>query len=190
MVCPQCDAEYRPGFIRCSDCDEELVDHLRHPEGPDSGCALKGSREARVASGYFLYGIIVGGFFFMLGVVGLQAADSFGDWLWEGGPAALQPILMLIAGRMLRVRPALGRRIAFAIGIITFVSLLLVAMTPRHPPKSDIVRAFRAFIFTQSLNFPGAASFAFLLAWPDLRNAIFHTRQKFMLSGVRRNSHE
>jgi len=28
MFCPQCKAEYRAGFIRCSDCDVELVDHL------------------------------------------------------------------------------------------------------------------------------------------------------------------
>jgi len=28
MFCPQCKAEYRRGFIRCSDCDIELVDHL------------------------------------------------------------------------------------------------------------------------------------------------------------------
>jgi len=28
MHCPQCRAEYRAGFIRCSDCDVELVDHL------------------------------------------------------------------------------------------------------------------------------------------------------------------
>ena len=28
MFCPQCKAEYRVGFIRCSDCDVELVDHL------------------------------------------------------------------------------------------------------------------------------------------------------------------
>jgi hypothetical protein len=28
MFCPQCKAEYRPGFIWCSDCDIELVDHL------------------------------------------------------------------------------------------------------------------------------------------------------------------
>src|SRR6266566_5050252 len=28
MFCPQCKAEYRVGFIRCSDCHVELVDHL------------------------------------------------------------------------------------------------------------------------------------------------------------------
>ena len=28
MFCPKCKAEYRIGFIRCSDCDIELVDHL------------------------------------------------------------------------------------------------------------------------------------------------------------------
>ena len=25
MICPQCNAEYRPGFTRCADCDVELV---------------------------------------------------------------------------------------------------------------------------------------------------------------------
>ena len=28
MFCPQCRAEYRAGFVRCSDCDIELVDQL------------------------------------------------------------------------------------------------------------------------------------------------------------------
>jgi hypothetical protein len=28
MFCPQCRAEYRPGFTRCSDCDLDLVEEL------------------------------------------------------------------------------------------------------------------------------------------------------------------
>ena len=28
MFCPQCKAEYRPGFTRCSDCDVDLVERL------------------------------------------------------------------------------------------------------------------------------------------------------------------
>src|SRR2546428_1386250 len=28
MFCPQCKAEYRVGFTRCSDCGVELVEHL------------------------------------------------------------------------------------------------------------------------------------------------------------------
>ena len=32
MICPQCKAEYRPGFTRCADCDVDLVEELR----PDS----------------------------------------------------------------------------------------------------------------------------------------------------------
>ncbi len=28
MFCPQCQAEYRPGFTRCADCDVELVNEL------------------------------------------------------------------------------------------------------------------------------------------------------------------
>ena len=35
MFCPQCKAEYRPGFIRCSDCDIELVDHLPEEQHND-----------------------------------------------------------------------------------------------------------------------------------------------------------
>src|ERR1700756_3286292 len=28
MFCPQCKAEYRSGFNRCSDCNVDLVDHV------------------------------------------------------------------------------------------------------------------------------------------------------------------
>lgn len=28
MICPECYAEYRPGFTRCADCGTELVDSL------------------------------------------------------------------------------------------------------------------------------------------------------------------
>jgi len=31
MFCPQCEAEYRPGFTRCSDCYVDLVDKLPEP---------------------------------------------------------------------------------------------------------------------------------------------------------------
>src|SRR5215475_13286722 len=34
MYCPECRAEFRPGFIRCSDCDVDLVEEL--PEGESS----------------------------------------------------------------------------------------------------------------------------------------------------------
>jgi hypothetical protein len=30
MICPQCHAEYRPGFTRCSDCDVDLVNEPPH----------------------------------------------------------------------------------------------------------------------------------------------------------------
>jgi len=32
MFCPKCKAEYRVGFLRCSDCDIALVDRLPEPE--------------------------------------------------------------------------------------------------------------------------------------------------------------
>jgi hypothetical protein len=36
MFCPQCKAEYRPGFTRCADCDLDLVDQLPLPAEPSS----------------------------------------------------------------------------------------------------------------------------------------------------------
>jgi hypothetical protein len=44
MFCPECSAEYREGFARCSDCDVPLVDALP-PEEMD---AIRGSEEATV----------------------------------------------------------------------------------------------------------------------------------------------
>jgi hypothetical protein len=32
MFCPECRAEYRPGFTRCSDCDVDLVHELPEPD--------------------------------------------------------------------------------------------------------------------------------------------------------------
>jgi hypothetical protein len=32
MFCPECRAEYRPGFTKCKDCDVDLVDALEPPE--------------------------------------------------------------------------------------------------------------------------------------------------------------
>jgi hypothetical protein len=46
MFCPQCKAEYRPGFTRCSDCEVDLVERL--PEsirGPEGDLSLDCLRE-------------------------------------------------------------------------------------------------------------------------------------------------
>ena len=34
MFCPRCNAEYRPGFVKCSDCDIALVDQLPENRPP------------------------------------------------------------------------------------------------------------------------------------------------------------
>jgi hypothetical protein len=60
MVCPQCNAEYRPGFARCADCGVELVNEPPHyalvsqsPADPgdpnkDPFCAFWKGEDARV----------------------------------------------------------------------------------------------------------------------------------------------
>jgi hypothetical protein len=46
MFCPRCEAEYRPGFTRCSDCGVDLVDSLeqkparRSPSADDAPVVL------------------------------------------------------------------------------------------------------------------------------------------------------
>jgi hypothetical protein len=44
MFCPECNAEYREGFVRCSDCDVPLVAAL----APEEMDAVRGSEEATV----------------------------------------------------------------------------------------------------------------------------------------------
>jgi hypothetical protein len=41
VFCPRCGAEYRSGFLRCSDCDVALVDQL--PVDPPTGHSPRGS---------------------------------------------------------------------------------------------------------------------------------------------------
>ena len=60
MFCPQCNAEYRPGFTRCADCDVELVNEPPHyalagQQSPDPGdpnedpfCSFWKGEDARV----------------------------------------------------------------------------------------------------------------------------------------------
>lgn len=45
MFCPQCKAEYRLGFTKCSDCDVDLVEHLED-ETATPAPALEGDPEA------------------------------------------------------------------------------------------------------------------------------------------------
>lgn len=37
MFCPECRAEYRPGFTRCADCERDLVDELDASALDDGG---------------------------------------------------------------------------------------------------------------------------------------------------------
>jgi hypothetical protein len=46
MFCPQCRAEYRPGFSRCSDCEVDLVERL--PESYPSAIAPSEGQRKRV----------------------------------------------------------------------------------------------------------------------------------------------
>jgi hypothetical protein len=42
MICPQCKAEYRPGFTRCTDCDVDLVWEPHYAQAPESPAANPG----------------------------------------------------------------------------------------------------------------------------------------------------
>jgi hypothetical protein len=53
MVCPQCRAEYRPGFTRCSDCDVELVETSPIPEEKDP-LSSRNDRPDQAPPAYFL----------------------------------------------------------------------------------------------------------------------------------------
>jgi hypothetical protein len=45
MLCPDCKAEYRPGFTRCSDCDLALVEHLEETDVHSNNPELSGTPE-------------------------------------------------------------------------------------------------------------------------------------------------
>jgi hypothetical protein len=43
MFCPECEAEYRAGCARCSDCDVALVEHLKDTDVHSSNPELSGT---------------------------------------------------------------------------------------------------------------------------------------------------
>jgi hypothetical protein len=45
MFCPNCEAEYRPGFTRCSDCDVALVERFEETEIHSNNPQLSGTAE-------------------------------------------------------------------------------------------------------------------------------------------------
>jgi hypothetical protein len=45
MFCPNCKAEYRPGFSRCSDCDVALVEHLEEADVHSNNSELSDAPE-------------------------------------------------------------------------------------------------------------------------------------------------
>jgi len=45
MFCPDCEAEYRPGFTRCSDCDVALVERLEETDVHSNNPELAGTPE-------------------------------------------------------------------------------------------------------------------------------------------------
>jgi hypothetical protein len=45
MFCPNCEAEYRPGFTRCSDCEVALVARLEERDIPNNNPELSGTPE-------------------------------------------------------------------------------------------------------------------------------------------------
>jgi hypothetical protein len=45
MFCPECRAEYRPGFTRCSDCEVALIEHLEETRVHSSNPELSGTPE-------------------------------------------------------------------------------------------------------------------------------------------------
>ena len=53
MYCPNCRTEYRPGFIRCSDCGVELLEELP-PHRPEDLEARENERPDHAKTRYFL----------------------------------------------------------------------------------------------------------------------------------------
>ena len=74
----------------------------------------------------------------------------------------MQPIAIGLVGWTLRSRPRWARLVATGFALFTLV--VAVRLNPSHRPVSDFDRALQAFVFSQSLNVPGATLFA-LLTW-------------------------
>ena len=76
MYCPQCGAEYRPGFDRCPDCDRTLVDTPPAPAGEPKTGWEQVARDGVFVSGRRLDAEMVRG---------MLEAHGFDVAIWAGG---------------------------------------------------------------------------------------------------------
>ena len=77
MFCPECRAEYRPGFTRCSDCDVELVSAIPAQNKrvrPDSATVFLTGGSPKLLAAFIRLAYIPAGF------VGLFIAERLPRW--------------------------------------------------------------------------------------------------------------
>jgi hypothetical protein len=159
MFCPQCQAEYRPGFTHCSDCEVELVECI--PERPVP-------QKADQLTSLFIFAmhqfIAMCGSGFVALLFGTSVYDEIYDWLhwhpsfhyyqWVLSGTPYYPLQIAVG---LYIGWALYRRFQhramFYVWILPFVILCYAILT--FAPQSVLVR-------------PGQTSISHYFGWDCL----------------------
>lgn len=96
MFCPDCRAEYRPGFTHCVDCDVDLVDLLPERHAPEPGPEETGPAIVFATSNAFEAAL----------VKSCLEASGVEVWLFDENISRIQPFYLAVSGG---VRVAVAR---------------------------------------------------------------------------------
>lgn len=140
MFCPNCRAEYRDGFVRCADCEVELIADLPTSDPHDPGLP-ENERPDQARARYFL------AWFVPLMVF---AVLQFAAWFWPLLMHSLFFVLFLVSMTLLcnfggfwmlyqavRYEKRVGRYVLLAFVPFMFVWYLLVRVPLRKEPQEN-----------------------------------------------------
>jgi hypothetical protein len=117
MHCPQCRAEYRPGFTRCSDCDVELVEVLppdRRARSKPADRGLFARRPLAWFMGVALVPFVVAQVLLGLGVVQYVSFAAY---------SVVAPLAAVVLVWLDDTTPRRSRRLALRVAVFALVAL-------------------------------------------------------------------
>ena len=96
MFCPNCKAEYRPGFTECADCSVSLVYELPEDPSPDLSQVPRKGQDADLVSVYSTYN--PGDVMFVKSLLDAEEIIyNFQGELFEGSGIFIAPAMLFVA---------------------------------------------------------------------------------------------
>lgn len=132
VYCPNCRAEYRAGFTRCSDCRVDLVTGSPEPELPDPAVIEKRATYQRYAIGCACVGVVLNlAAIFIFGMRVASVVTISGAWVSIGAK-----LCYAFAGALLGLSKGYSEVTGIPGFLFGFLGFAVIGLLPAKPVPS------------------------------------------------------